>query len=149
MKPHRMLTTPATDEAPQVNVCLECGSTTEGSLLPDLPCPVSADRDAGAVATWRGIVRMAALVVMDEVGETDKALATAIAIKASQNLHAHLAAALLPLIREREAAASVRALREAADEGAGADHLNTRAKWASWLRDRAAANPYAGSEGGE
>jgi hypothetical protein len=58
-----------------------------------------------------------------------------------------VAAALVPLIREREAAAWERALLEAADEGAGADHLNTRAKWAGWLRDRAVANPYAGSEG--
>jgi hypothetical protein len=53
----------------------------------------------------------------------------------------HLAAALLPLIREREAAAWERALREAAS-----GYLHTYPEIYDDLRDRAAANPYAGSE---
>lgn len=73
------------------------------------------------------------------------------------------AAALLPLIREREAAAWERALREAADkwqtgawaaltEPIKAERQAQRIIGAAqvvldWLRDRAAANPYAGSEG--
>lgn len=74
-----------------------------------------------------------------------------------------IAAALLPLIREREAAAWERALREAADkwqtgawtaltEPIKAERQAQRIIGAAqvvldWLRDRAAANPYAGSEG--
>jgi hypothetical protein len=72
----------------------------------------------------------------------------------------HRAAALLPLIREREAAAWERALREAADdigEGDGisrfigmddlAAAVRAEKRAQQWLRDRAAANPYTGSEG--
>lgn len=77
---------------------------------------------------------------------------------------AHVAAALLPLIREREAAAWERALREVrtlADEwkaeggslvmhaysGRDVHEGQTLERCAYELRDRAAANPYAGSEG--
>lgn len=85
------------------------------------------------------------------------------------------AAALLPLIREREAAAWERALREAADgyldcgcgheiewhhEERGCQYLgngerrcpclrDAHTAVSDRLRDRAAANPYAGSEGAE
>jgi len=75
-----------------------------------------------------------------------------------------IAAALLPLIREREAAAWERALREVrtlADEwkaeggslvmhaysGRDVHEGQTLERCAYELRDRAAANPYAGSEG--
>lgn len=46
---------------------------------------------AEALPTLRGLIRMAALVVMQEVGEEDKALATAIASKASANVARWLA----------------------------------------------------------
>jgi hypothetical protein len=64
---------------------------------------------------------------------------------------------VLPLIREREAAAWERALREAADRWEQAVSQNTNPldlevadRVVGWLRDRAdraAANPYTGSEG--
>lgn len=44
------------------------------------------------IETVRGIIRMAALVVMEECGETDRALATAIAAKAALDLRTHFSA---------------------------------------------------------
>jgi hypothetical protein len=60
-------------------------SVTE-PLGPSVPVP--------NIETLRGIVRMAALTVMDDIGDFDettgKALATAISAKASANLHEYL-----------------------------------------------------------
>jgi hypothetical protein len=109
---------------------------------------VTADRDLEAVAAVLG---PALLELSDAAGWLN-----------AYHEHArdHLAAALLPLIREREAAAWERALREAADdigEGDGisrfigmddlAAAVRAEKRAQQWLRDRAAANPYIGSEG--
>lgn len=56
--------------------------------------PVGPSVTVPNIETLRGIVRMAALTVMDDVGDFDetagKSLATAIAAKASMNLHEYL-----------------------------------------------------------
>lgn len=67
---------------------------TSDTSTDELAGPTEPSMTVPSIETLRGIVRMAALTVMDDVGDFDetagKALATAIAAKASMNLREYL-----------------------------------------------------------